>query len=247
LNDLAGEFGSAANAHLTASQNDTREGRVLKVGDFGLGSTASNSVNDANKADSVGFYTGSGGGAINFNGIGAGAYGTLLVERRNGVIYQTNTFNQAVARRYSGDGGVTWSDWVEQWDESNTAVDGSGFIKEASPIIKLFADRVEFNAQCPDDAEFEKVSTGHYLIRNTLGFAQQGWYIENPKDANGNVKVFVEYEQLADNTLEIKTFEPNHSTGKITGGEPADIPETRWIDLRLEAEPVEVVDGALGI
>lgn len=139
---------------------------------------------------------------------------------------------------------ATWGGWEYLWTTANTTVDGSGFIKEASPIVKLFADHAEFNEQCPNGAEYEKASTGHYLIKNTLGFASKGWYIETPKDANNNVKCYVEYEQLEDNTIEIKTFEPDYTSGKVGGTVPMDITVDRWIDLRLEVEPV-IIDETL--
>ncbi|HCW6521593.1 TPA: phage tail protein, partial [Acinetobacter baumannii] len=72
----------------------------------------------------------------------------------------------------------------------NTTTDGNGFIKAASPIVKLFNDHIELN----DEAErqpitFDKLGTGDYLVKGSLGFAQEGWYIEVPKDANGNTIV----------------------------------------------------------
>ncbi|MFW2084059.1 hypothetical protein ACNPQK_24340, partial [Acinetobacter guillouiae] len=78
----------------------------------------------------------------------------------------------------------------------NTTVDGNGFIKSASPIVPLFADKIESNQEALEQEPlFEKVDVGHYLIKNTDGFSDNGWYIEMPKDANGNVLVAVQYQQ----------------------------------------------------
>ena len=39
-----------------------------------------------------------------------------------------------------------------------------------------------------------------------MGFAQEGWYIELPKDANGNTVVAVEYSTLENGDISIKTY-----------------------------------------
>ena len=85
------------------------------------------------------------------------------------------------------------------------------------------------------------MDVGHYLIKNTLGFSELGWYIEMPKDANGNVLVAVQYEQLEDQTIEVKTFAKkfDEETGDIVPNleKPRDIPSGRWIDIRLQEMP----------
>jgi len=130
--------------------------------------------------------------------------------------------------------------WQEFLHTGNTTVDGSGFIKEASPIIKLFSDKIEMNSLCSGDESLTHDKTGIYLISNCSGFSENGWYIETPKDANNNVKVFVEYEQLETKDILIKTYEPDYSSGKISAGEPCDITVDRWIDIRLN--PIKQID-----
>ena len=121
-------------------------------------------------------------------------------------------------------------------------VDANGVIKKASPIVRLFADKIELNDEAEEqNVTFEKLGVGDYLIKGSLGFAQEGWYIETPKDANGNVLVAVVYEQLKNNDISIKTY--SKMVDKITGDvvpntkEPKDIPPTRWIDIRLNELP----------
>lgn len=125
--------------------------------------------------------------------------------------------------------------------DKNTSVDANGFIKSASPIVKLFADKIELNGEAAQqDITFEKVGVGDYLIKGSTGFAQEGWYIEMPKDANGNVLVAVVYEQLANNDISVKTYDYMlNKKGRIVPDleTPLDIPATRWIDLRLQALP----------
>ena len=122
-------------------------------------------------------------------------------------------------------------------------VDANGVIKKASPIVRLFADKIELNDEAEEQVNitFEKLDVGDYLIKGSTGFAQEGWYIETPKDANGNVIVAVVYEQLKNNDIRVKTY--SKMVDKITGDvvpntkEPKDIPPTRWIDIRLNELP----------
>ena len=121
-------------------------------------------------------------------------------------------------------------------------VDGNGFIKSASPVVKLFADKIELNSEGQlQDITFEKLGVGDYLVKGSLGFAQIGWYIEMPKDANGNVLVAVVYEQLENNDISVKTYAKkfDDETGDIVANltKPRDIPAGRWIDIRLQELP----------
>lgn len=126
----------------------------------------------------------------------------------------------------------------------NTIVDGNGFIKAASPIVKLFADKIELNDEAQlQEITFEKLGVGDYLVKGSNGFAQEGWYIETPKDANGNLLVAVVYEQLANGDISVKTYDYMlNNKGRIVADTetPLDIPEARWIDLRLQE--IEVTD-----
>lgn len=255
------QTGTSLGSDITTSATDTTAGRLLKVGaDEDQFSSATKATVEAARAGGIGiksptisapndidetkfFSTAVSWTGSPLSGSNANNQGSCLHIENTNTAYATQLFTQAVGggvyriRRKLAD---VWQSWQELYHTGNTTVDGSGFIKQASPIVKLHSDRAEFNSQCPESAEFEKVDTGHYLIKNTLGFAQKGWYIENPKDANGNVKVYVDYEQLEDNTLEIKTYTPDYSTGKCMAGAAADIPDGRWIDLRLEVEPVNI-------
>lgn len=127
------------------------------------------------------------------------------------------------------------------WTTKNTTKDSNGFLKGASPIVQLYADKIELNAEAKlQPVTFEKLGVGDYLIKGSTGFAQEGWYIETPKDANGNVLVAVVYEQLDNNDISVKTYDYMlNKKGRIVPDleTPLDIPSTRWIDLRLQALP----------
>ncbi|MGE6479930.1 pyocin knob domain-containing protein [Psychrobacter namhaensis] len=137
----------------------------------------------------------------------------------------------------------SWSGWAKLLHTQNTTKDANGFVKRASPVVDLYNDRIELNHDAEKQGPtFEKLGVGNYLVKGSLGFAQAGWYIEMPKDANGNVLVAVVYEQLENNDLSIKTYAKkfDEETGDIVANilKPRDITEGRFISLRLH----EVVD-----
>ena len=139
--------------------------------------------------------------------------------------------------------------WYKFLHSGNTTSDSNGFIKNASPIVQLYADKIELNDEAQQqDIVFEKLGSGDYLIKGSSGFAQEGWYIETPKDANGNLLVAVVYEQLENGDISVKTYDYMlNNKGRIVADTetPLDIPDGRWIDLRLQELPqpeIEVTD-----
>ncbi|MDV4269400.1 hypothetical protein MSG86_17765, partial [Acinetobacter baumannii] len=134
---------------------------------------------------------------------------------------------------------------VDLWHTGITTIDANGFIKAASPIVKLFAERIELNDEAAEQPiTFEKIDVGHYLIKGSSGFAKEGWYIETPKDANGNILFAVIYQQLENKDIEIKTFKKKfdvESASIIADlDNPVDISTGRWIDIRLQEIPKPV-------
>lgn len=128
--------------------------------------------------------------------------------------------------------------------DANTTVDGNGFLKQASPVVRLYANKIEAINEAEDQGiTFEKLGVGDYLVKNTTGLRDNdGWYIETPKDANGNVLVFVEFIQLENKDISVKTFKKTFDidTASIVADhtKPMDIPIDRWIDLRFNDYPV---------
>ncbi|ENR2983580.1 hypothetical protein ACEVBE_003996 [Acinetobacter nosocomialis] len=139
----------------------------------------------------------------------------------------------------------TFQPWRKILSSKNTTVDANGFIKAASPIVKLYADKIEPNDEAAEQPlSFEKLDIGHYLLKGTSGFATEGWYIETPKDANGNILFAVIYQQLENKDIEIKTFKKKfdvESASIIADlDNPVDISTGRWIDIRLQEIPKPV-------
>ena len=222
-------------------QMGTAAGNVMEVGAFGVGGFSkpvNKSETDALQAN--GFYRdmGAQGGSM--------AYCAFLNVMHNddpkyawqiGAPMGDTTLAGLQARiKQSG----TWSPAIKIWNEHNTTKDSNGFLKGASPVVQLFANKIELNEEAKlQTITFEKLGVGDYLVKGSTGFAQEGWYIEMPKDANGNVLVAVIYEQLANNDISVKTYAKkfDEETGDIVANiaKPRDIPATRWIDLRLQA------------
>ena len=141
-------------------------------------------------------------------------------------------------------GSSQWMAPVSILHTGNTTADSNGFIKKASPIVKLFAERIELNDEAAEQPiTFEKIDVGHYLIKGSSGFAKEGWWIEIPTDTHGNKICAVEYQTLENGDLEIKTFKKKlNDEGDIVANldAPIDIPnnangEPRWIDIRLNS------------
>ena len=131
---------------------------------------------------------------------------------------------------------------------ANSTIDSNGFLKAASPILRLFAsDDVNPDegfiksgfAHVNDEAKnayAKKIAVGHYEIHGSLGFAKEGWYITLPEDANGNKKFFADYSVDENNIITIKTYTKKFDTDRceIVAGDPIDITKGCWIDVRLE-------------
>ncbi|WP_044102959.1 hypothetical protein [Acinetobacter pittii] len=137
-----------------------------------------------------------------------------------------------------------WGALYKIYTQANTTVDSNGFIKSASPIVKLFADKIELNDEAAEqNTTFEKLDVGHYLIKGSSGFSKEGWWIEIPTDTHGNKICAVEYQTLENGDLEIKTFKKKlNDEGDIVANldAPIEIPtnangEPRWIDIRLNS------------
>ena len=236
-------LGTAATATLTTSKLDGTVGRVLKVGDFGIGTT-SNSYASVDGQDFPlvnGFYSMSNTGSVLPNGA---AYINANYNTGIGMVIGGVSSGR---RLFCGFKHQSYPDY-EIYDirtTRNTTVDGNGFVKAASPIVKLFADKIELNDEAQQqNIEFEKLGVGDYLIKGSTGFAPDGWYIETPKDANGNVLFSVIYTTLENGDISVKTYKKkfDFETASIVADldNPVDITENRWIDLRLQE--IEVTD-----
>ncbi|MEX5752821.1 hypothetical protein AB6H34_19295, partial [Proteus mirabilis] len=143
------------------------------------------------------------------------------------------------------------------YSTANTTKDSNGNLKAASPIVKVFADHIETNDES-EGVEMEHLGVGHYLIKGVVGFNSDGaWGINNgfviPQDHNGKNMVLIDYEVRPDGDIEIfvfhqqnadmaerfqnkriKDFDEDGQPIYFENYEPCDVPESRWIDMRVE-------------
>lgn len=233
---------TAANARAalglgTASQKNTgrNTGDVLLVGDFGVGSQYSPILTENSNATPSCLIDENSApeGTITTGGIG--------LKVRNSAIYGIINIRWNGAQIVYVDNGYVRS--YELLHKQNTTTDSNGFIKAASPIINLFSDRIKLNEEAKKQPIiFEKLGVGDYIVRGSNGLSQSGWYIETPKDANGNVLFSVIYETLVNGDISVKTYKKKMDleTAMIVAdlNNPMDITEGRWIDIRLQELPV---------
>ncbi len=226
--------------------DDNSLSNAMRVGDYGFASLSAPATADITTLSNQ-FWRANGIASTPNNGLWAGISGGYDgISRWNMAFLQGGT--SVDFRIQAVKSGVAGS-WATVWQSANTTVDANGFIKKASPIVKLFGDgRCELNDES-QGVTTERVSEGVYRISGTLGFnADAEWGgvdggIEIPTDRNKLPLVWVDYEVDETGDLLIKTFHRVNSTAPkfaqnvkvgYKEGQPIDIPAGRWIDLRVE-------------
>ncbi|MGK0685189.1 prophage tail fiber N-terminal domain-containing protein [Serratia marcescens] len=230
---------------VTNGQINYNEARESRRGMVGAGGGAPGPVGSTNFLDVYGWKTD--------NGTTPASWRTLQ-----------NCYHYGVSGSEAGNvslriwQGSSWTQWYAYWTTRNTTVDSNGFIKKASPIVKLFRDGAcELNDES-QGVTTERVSEGVYRVSGTLGFnADAQWGgpdggIEVPLDRNKQPLIWVDYEVEPNGDLLIKTYHRTHpaapafARNDVLGydeGMPIDIPEGRWVDLRVEMPAVDQPDS----
>ncbi|MBS0917220.1 phage tail fiber protein [Providencia rettgeri] len=233
-------------------------GTLMQVGDYGVGAvkgweagsqpaSAFVSYSDSNLAKQHGWP----GNGCGIQSVYAGDRRLQLHSNTVGVLY--NRFSMTT-------GADTTSIWYEIYSTKNTTKDSNGNLKAASPVVKLFADDIELNEES-EGVEMEHLGIGYYLIKGVVGFNADGaWGINNgfviPQDHNGKNMVLIDYEVRPDGDIEvfvfhqqnadmperfqnkrIKHFDEEGAPVYFENYEPCDVPESRWIDMRVEMPP----------
>ncbi|KMV71937.1 hypothetical protein AI28_07100 [bacteria symbiont BFo1 of Frankliniella occidentalis] len=247
------ELGTAAFRDVQTSLSDATSGRAMLIGAFGFGGVppyVSNAATLPTGACSIFGYSGSNtdpdyttrsGAGINM-GNGAG-YIMQVYVAAGGANLMARVVNQSTGNR----------SFNTLWGTANTTVDTNNFIKRASPIARLTNDvsqmqpdfavdeqhivagLVSVNAEA-EGVSAEKSAVGVYLVKGAVGLADEGWTLEVPQDINGNRLCFVELDTDKEGVITVSVFKRRFDVGSamIVAGEPMDIPEGRWIDLRLQ-------------
>ncbi|WP_457793836.1 phage tail fiber protein [Acinetobacter baumannii] len=234
------------NSHAASRYVGTAVGNVMEVGAFGFGGMGAlySTVNTLSDVKNI---------VQNQSRIFRADGGSVFQLYAPTLYMKAQDTNVAISfGPFSGDvKAAGWTDGSSDFTakyffrtSSNTTVDANGFLKNASPVVKLFADKIEPNEEAAEQPlSFEKPGIGHYLVKGSSGFAKEGWWIEIPTDTHGNKICAVEYQTLENGDLEIKTYKKKmNEEGDIVANldAPIDIPnnangEPRWIDIRLNS------------
>ncbi|MDI9742207.1 hypothetical protein QM267_18390, partial [Acinetobacter baumannii] len=132
------------NAHAASRLVGTQAGNVMEVGAFGLGlkvvpkmaesTVGMNVLGKPIQFCRIGYDHG-----LFMRGDVDGVWGSFVMipihAGEGGMRYKR-------ARIDPTPDGVLEANWVRIYDTNNTTVDSNGFIKAASPVVKLFADKI---------------------------------------------------------------------------------------------------------
>lgn len=143
----------------------------------------------------------------------------------------------------------SWYNLAVVRDTSNTTVDSNGFIKIASPIVKIYGDgRYETNDES-EGVTVTRLDVGQYLIDGCESLnSDAAWGgidggFEIPTDRNKQPLIWLDYEVNADGSVLVKTYHRTHSDAPafakneqdgINDGDPVDIPADQFVCVRVE-------------
>lgn len=135
------------------------------------------------------------------------------------------------------------------WDTKNTAVDSNGFIKAASPVVKIFTDgKYETNDES-EGVTVTRLDVGQYLIEGCKALnSDAAWGgidggFEIPTDRNKQPLIWLDYEVNAYGSVLVKTYHREHPSAPafarnerdgLADGEPIDIPSDQFVSVRVE-------------
>ncbi|MDE8771654.1 hypothetical protein PZS07_19650, partial [Providencia thailandensis] len=236
-----------------------KSGTAMTVGEYGIGIAASPiKTEDIAKDWSTRFVVTPGEpGVANSLPWGVGVH---IAENAYGCVLHYNPSSKTLRTCSTGKAGAVLTSIHTVYSAANTTKDSNGNLKAASPIVKVFAEHIETN----DEAEgvtMQKLGIGHYLIKGVVGFNADGvWGINNgfviPQDHNGKNMVLIDYKVRPDGDIEvfvfhqqnadlperfqnkrIKHFDKDGNPVYYENYEPCDVPESRWIDMRVEMPP----------
>ncbi|MEY0874765.1 cell envelope integrity protein TolA [Providencia manganoxydans] len=238
-----------------------KTGTTMLVGDYGVGVSSYDASGVGAKNESRFIQYGSTPTAVSegYPAAGGGIQSSYTPSRR-AQLFLGRTPERLYYRFSDVEGVDTTTIWKEVYSTANTTKDSNGNLKAASPVVKLFADHIELNDES-EGVEMEHLGVGHYLIKGVVGFNADGaWGINNgfviPQDHNGKNMVLIDYDVKPDGDIELFVFHqqntdmPERFQNKrikdfgedgqpiyFENYEPCDVPESRWIDMRVEMPP----------
>lgn len=242
--------------HAANRQVGTQTGNVMQVGAFGLGSAlrsahanpvANMTTSELKKTQMLSFVNTGGVGYGQGWGWSSGKQYYSIVGNFIGISAPyLVTSSDINTTENTPERTATYKQGTFLVTNYNCAIDANGFIKSASPIVKVFADKIELNDEAQEQSvTFIKNGVGDYIVTTSSGLSSDGWYLELPKDLNGNPKIAVTLSET-DGVINLKSYKRIFSMTTFTFEpdleQPLDIPDGRWIDLRLNEIPTNEPD-----
>ncbi|ECH0923813.1 phage tail protein [Salmonella enterica subsp. enterica] len=259
----ASDLGSAASKNTGLNSGD-----IMTVGSFGIGAKDGAYAFEVNDFGAVQVAM-SGSGLRTYRNNGFLGDGDQSITQYSPTIWVgTGDTWASLSLPYSPAGKIAVASGSESagrmvvrllWDNSNTVVDGNGFIKQASPVVRIFSDGGYETNDESEGVVVTRIQTGEYLIEGCTGLnADAAWGgidggFEIPVDRNKLARIWIDYEVNADGSVLVRTYHRVHPsappfaqnrigntdisgmfTETVADGEPVDIPADSFVSVRVE-------------
>ncbi|EMA7083480.1 phage tail protein [Salmonella enterica] len=259
----ASDLGSAASKNTGLNSGD-----IMTVGSFGIGAKDGAYAFEVNDFGAVQVAM-SGSGLRTYRNNGFLGDGDQSIAQYSPTIWVgTGDTWASLSLPYSPAGKIAVASGSESagrmvvrllWDNSNTVVDGNGFIKQASPVVRIFSDGGYETNDESEGVVVTRIQTGEYLIEGCTGLnADAAWGgidggFEIPVDRNKLARIWIDYEVNADGSVLVRTYHRIHPsappfaqnrigntdisgmfTETVADGEPVDIPADSFVSVRVE-------------
>ncbi|EAW5071593.1 phage tail protein [Salmonella enterica] len=259
----ASDLGSAASKNTGLNSGD-----IMTVGSFGIGAKDGAYAFEVNDFGAVQVAM-SGSGLRTYRNNGFLGDGDQSIAQYSPTIWVgTGDTWASLSLPYSPAGKIAVASGSESagrmvvrllWDNSNTVVDGNGFIKQASPVVRIFSDGGYETNDESEGVVITRIQTGEYLIEGCTGLnADAAWGgidggFEIPVDRNKLARIWIDYEVNADGSVLVRTYHRVHPsappfaqnrigntdisgmfTETVADGEPVDIPADSFVSVRVE-------------
>ncbi len=259
----ASDLGSAASKNTGLNSGD-----IMTVGSFGIGAKDGAYAFEVNDFGAVQVAM-SGSGLRTYRNNGFLGDGDQSIAQYSPTIWVgTGDTWASLTLPYSPAGKIAVASGSESagrmvvrllWDNSNTVVDGNGFIKQASPVVRIFSDGGYETNDESEGVVVTRIQTGEYLIEGCTGLnADAAWGgidggFEIPVDRNKLARIWIDYEVNADGSVLVRTYHRVHPsappfaqnrigntdisgmfTETVADGEPVDIPADSFVSVRVE-------------
>lgn len=259
----ASDLGSAASKNTGLNSGD-----IMTVGSFGIGAKDGAYAFEVNDFGAVQVAM-SGSGLRTYRNNGFLDDGDQSIAQYSPTIWVgTGDTWSSLSLPYSHAGKIAVASGSESagrmvvrllWDNNNTVVDGNGFIKQASPVVRIFSDGGYETNDESEGVVVTRIQTGEYLIEGGTGLnADAAWGgidggFEIPVDRNKQPRIWLDYKVNADGSILVRTFHRVHPsaptfaqnrigntdndgvfTETVADGEPVDIPADSFVSVRVE-------------